>query len=82
VLIKLNTAIAIFRERSWLKKSPIAEVLVVSGVTASVSYMVRRSSQCTSLVTNNDSGCLSSVVLHPRARTHKSHVLIESLLQN
>jgi chloride channel 3/4/5 len=40
LLIKLNTAVAVFRERSVLKNWPILEVVVVSGVTAAISYMV------------------------------------------
>ena len=40
LLIKLNTAIALLRERSELREWPIAEVVVASGVTASISYMV------------------------------------------
>jgi len=39
-LTKLNTSIAIFRERTWLKDWPILEVVAVSGITASVSYML------------------------------------------
>lgn len=41
LLIKLNTRIALFRERSCLKEWPILEVVVASGVTASISYLVR-----------------------------------------